>query len=270
MNNLWQIGTVSVAFHPPAAYGARIMALDDTDFVDRDYQAIRTAGMGLGAGTGTGTGTGTGVGVGGGSAAAAPVSRTDSLRRAPTREELDSQLTATQQQLAKLREAQEQLERARAAVEDLRRRRGEFQAGRDELRQQLGRGVGLLEKAEFESRRDAEQLGRSLTGLKEAHALIENLDEQTWTDGDWEQQLSRALTTIENARMEWNGARLKWPVLDGKGPGPAKAPPLVGPMAEMADLPFSKLCRLGLGLTWPLLVVGGSTLVALILLRWRH
>ena len=43
--------------------------------------------------------------------------------RAPTREELDSQLTATQQDLAKLREAQEQLERAKAAIEEMRRRR---------------------------------------------------------------------------------------------------------------------------------------------------
>lgn len=241
------------------------MALDETDFVDRDYQKARTGGVGIGSGASASAGSG-----GGGGIAAGAESRADSLRRAPTREELDSQLTSTQQQLAKLRETQEQLERARTAVEDLRRRRGEFQAGRDELRQQLGRGVGLLEKAEFESRRDAEQLGRSLSGLKEAQALVENLDEQTWTDDDWEQQLGRALTTIENAHMEWNGARLKWPILDGKGSSVAEAPPRVAALAGISDLPFTKLCRLGLGLTWPLVVLGGSALGAAILLWWRR
>ena len=49
--------------------------------------------------------------------------------RAPTREELDSQLTGTEQHLAKLRETQEQLERARIALEEMRRRRAEFAAG---------------------------------------------------------------------------------------------------------------------------------------------
>lgn len=241
------------------------MALDDTDFVDRDYQATRAAGVGLASGGLASTSSG-------GAAGALPAGvapHSDLLRRAPTREELDSQLTATQQQLAKLRETQEQLERARTAVEDLRRRRSEFQAGRDELRQHLGRGVGLLEKAEFESRRDAEQLGRSLSGLKEAHALIENLDEQKWTDADWEQQLGQALTTIENARMEWNGARLKWPILDGKSTERADPLASASPVTGMTDLPFFKLCRLGLGLTWPLLVLGVAAVVVVILL-WRR
>ena len=71
------------------------MALDGTDFVDTDLRTsggssprLATAGQSVSAVSG----------------------------RAPTREELDSQLTATQQDLAKLREAQEQLERAKAAT----------------------------------------------------------------------------------------------------------------------------------------------------------
>jgi hypothetical protein len=86
------------------------MALDGTDFVDTDLRTsggssprLATAGQSVSMATG----------------------------RAPTREELDSQLTATQQDLAKLREAQEQLERAKAAIEEMRRRRGE--CGRDML-----------------------------------------------------------------------------------------------------------------------------------------
>ena len=105
------------------------MALDGTDFVDTD---LRTPG-----GSSPRLAT-----AGQAGAAGATVSG-----RAPTREELDSQLTATQQDLAKLREAQEQLERAKAAIEEMRRRRAEFQTGREEMLQNLLRGVSLLEQA---------------------------------------------------------------------------------------------------------------------------
>ena len=211
------------------------MALDSTDFEDADYSPSRTAGTG----------------------------------RAPTREELDAQLTGTQQQLAKLRETQEQLERARIALEEMRRRRTEFSLGLNETRQQLTRGSGLLEKAEFDARRDAEQLARTLEGLRGSLATLEPLGEKSWTDENWEQELTRALTTIENARLEYNAARLKWPLLEGRAASaaePARAPE--GP--ALASLPLGKLCRLGLAFTWPLalvlLVVGA---VALLLLARR-
>ena len=129
------------------------MAFDGTDFVDTDYSGPRPIPPG---------------------------------GRAPTREELDAQLSGTQQQLAKLREAQDQLERARAAVEEMRRRRAEFTNGRAEMRQALTRGIGMLEKAELDPRRDAEQLAKSLDGLRTALGQIERLNEQSWTAETWE------------------------------------------------------------------------------------
>ena len=66
------------------------------------------------------------------------------------------------------------------------------------------------------------------------------------------------MTTIENARMEWNSARLKLPVLAGenqpaaiaeKNSAPAPAAP------SLAELPFGQLCKIGLAMTWPLLLV---------------
>jgi len=174
--------------------------------------------------------------------------------RAPTREELDAQLTGTQQQLAKLRETQEQLERARASLEEMRRRRTEFTLGLAEMRQQLTRGVGLLEKAELDARREAEQLARTLDGMRAATGSLEPLSDKAWTDENWEQELTRALTVIENARMELNAARLKWPMLDGKTAPAGSATETSGGAASLAELPLNQLCKLGLALTWPLAV----------------
>src|SRR6516225_121796 len=69
--------------------------------------------------------------------------------RAPTREEVDSKVAETQQKLAELRRAQEELERERATLDETRRRQLEFQTSRQEMIQNLTRGVGLLQESEF-------------------------------------------------------------------------------------------------------------------------
>lgn len=172
---------------------------------------------------------------------------------APTREELDSRLTGAQQQLAKLRESHEQIEREIAAIEERRRRRAEFAQGLEEMRHELTRAVAILEKSEIDARRMAEQVARSLEGIREASTSLEPLNEEAWVAETWEQELSRGLATIDNARMELNAARLKWPQLEGKTPlEESKAD---SPVATITQLPLSKLCRIGFALTWPLAAV---------------
>src|SRR5215475_824605 len=97
-----------------------------------------------------------------------------SARRAPTPEEVDSKVADAQQKLAELKREQEVLERERAGLEETRRRQMEFQTGRQEAIQNLTRGVALLEEAEFNARRDAEQMGRALVDLREALAKVES------------------------------------------------------------------------------------------------
>ena len=212
------------------------MAFEGTDFEDTDYSKPRPSGL---------------------------------AGRAPTREELDSQLTGTQQQLAKLRETQEQLERARIALEEMRRRRSEFSAGLAEMRQQLTRGEGLLQKAELDARREAEQLARSLEGLRAALQTLEPLNDSAWTDENWEQELTRGLTAIENARLEFNGARLKWPVLDG-APDPHRGADAAVGAGGLASLSTAQWMRIGFAITWPLAVVALIAVIAAVVLFSRR
>lgn len=177
-------------------------------------------------------------------------------------------MTSTQQQLAKLREAQEQLERAKAELEEMRRRRAEFQSGRAEMQDQLTRATGLLGNAEFEARRSAEQMSKSLAGLRHSLEQVQAINEQAWTDADWTQHLSRSLTIIESARMELNSARLQWPVLDGERA--AASPAMSASMQTLADLPLRRLLRLGLALTWPLLVASLAAVIVLALALGRR
>ena len=186
--------------------------------------------------------------------------------RAPTREEVDSRVIEAQQKLTELKRVQEELERERASLEETRRRQIEFQTGREELIHNLARAVGLLEEAEFGARREAEQMSKALVDLREGLTKVQAIHEESWTKDNFSMELTRALTTLENARMEFNAAQLKFSVLSGRSPEEAASQPGVGSgKAEpLSSYRFAELCRMGLALTWPLVLVGLLTIGVLI------
>jgi hypothetical protein len=215
---------------------------DATEFVDTDFQTHQTPGASL----------------------------TDPLR-APTREEVDRKVVEAQQKLAELKRAQEDLERERATLEELRRRQLEFQTGRQEMVRHLTRGLGLLEEAEFNARRDAEQMVKTVADFRDALQKIQAIHDEIWTKENFQIELTRALTTIENARMEWNSARLKLPVLAGetaqKTEEQAAPAPAVSPFANMS---LGEMCKIGFAMTWPLLAVALAALGVFIAILLKH
>jgi chromosome segregation ATPase len=221
---------------------------DPSEFVDDDYQAARKAALGL-------------------SGAAAASTLPSDPNRAPTREELESRVGDMHNKLADLKRAQQELERERSDLEETRRRQAEFTKGRQEMEQHLTRGIGLLEEAEFAARRDAEQMSKTLVDLREALIKVQSVHEEAWTKENLNTELTRALTTIENARMEWNSARLKFMVLKGE---------IATEAAQTADKQdnfenllrqksYAELCKLGLALTWPIALAALAIFLVLLL-----
>jgi len=188
--------------------------------------------------------------------------------RAPTRDEVDRKVVEAQQKLAELKRAQDDLERERASLEELRRRQTEFQTGRQEMIHHLTRGLGLLEEAEFNARRDAEQMVKTVTDFRDALDKIQAIHDETWTKDNFSIELTRGLTTIENARMEWNAARLKLSVLDGEAKEKSETGPISAPgLTPFANASFGELCKFGLAMTWPLVLIALGALVAVLM---RH
>ena len=191
---------------------------------------------------------------------------------APSRDDTDRKVVEAQQKLVELKRAQEELERERAGLEELRRRQNEFTTGRQEIIQQLTRGLGLLEEAEFAARRDAEQMVKTVGDFRAALAKVQAIHDETWTKENFQIELTRALTTVENARMEWNSARLKLPVLAGETKRGSDAPASVfAPAAapSLAELSFGQLCKIGFAFTWPLLLAALAALGVFIALLAR-
>jgi seryl-tRNA synthetase len=215
---------------------------DATEFIDTDFQAHKS-----------------------------PATGGDTLR-APTREEVDRKVVEAQQKLTELKRAQEELERERSTLEELRRRQLEFQNGRQEIIHNLTRGLGLLEEASFNLRRESEQMNKTIADFREALTKVEAVHDETWTKENFSVELTRALTAVENARMEWNSARLKLPALAGETAKKVEPETVVQPTTSLplAELSFVQLCKMGLALTWPLLIVSLGALGVFIAILLRR
>jgi len=185
-------------------------------------------------------------------------------------EELLEQASLAQQKLSQLQLEQDKVQQNLTELEESKRRRYECGVGREESLRDLTRGIAVLQKTEFDARAEAEQMTRTLDGLKEALAQVEAIDEKNWKTKDWNVVLSRDSATVENARMEWNTARLKWAVLNSSNllneedEENLESKPLK-PFTEAQS--FVDMCRLGFALTWPVavavLAIGGLIVYAL-------
>ena len=189
--------------------------------------------------------------------------------RAPTHEEVDTKVTELQNKLSELKRRQNELERERSGLEETRRRQLEFTNGREEMVRHLTRGISLLEQSEFAARQQAEQMSKSLVDLREALVRIQSIQELAWTQDNFNAELTRALALIENARMEWNSAQLKFNVLSG---ALEEMPPTVSSRANpftdgLAQKDFLEVCRLGLAITWPIAVGALAIFLALVFKR---
>ncbi|MGA3178737.1 MAG: hypothetical protein ABSF38_00185 [Verrucomicrobiota bacterium] len=221
---------------------------DASDFVDSDFQSARQTACAA-------------------PLPALPAGSPPPPNRPPTREEIESLVSQKQIKLAELKRAQEDLERERAGLEELRRRQMEYQTSRAEMLQHLTRGIGLLEEAELTARRDADEMARALGEFRDAVSKVQGINEQLWTQDNYSVELTRALTTLENARMEWNSARLKFPFLAGI---PAAETETAAPKARppsLATASLAQLCKIGLAVTWPIWLVGLAIFIVLLLRR---
>lgn len=189
-------------------------------------------------------------------------------QRAPSREEVEARLTDLHSRLAELKREQSEIERERSAFEETRRRQSEFTTGREELIRDLSRGVQLLEQEEFNLRRDAEQMAKSLKELRDGLSRLQAIQQDGWTKENLSAELSRAMGVVDHARMEWNTARLKFPVLSRKPdePGPGAEAPSVAGLGQ-PQRNFMELATVGLAYTWPIALIGLGILATLLLKR---
>src|SRR3954466_15106094 len=118
-------------------------------------------------------------------------------------EHLDSQVQKAQEQLLQLKRQQDQIEKQKRELEELSRKQEELERGRAEMSDKLTRSLVVVEREAYDAQKRLEQLRAMRESFGQHLELIEAIDPKSWNPADLHKELSRALSTVEGARVEF-------------------------------------------------------------------
>jgi len=180
-------------------------------------------------------------------------------------EHLDSQVQKAQEQLLQLKRQQEQIEKQKRELEELSRRQDELEHGRAEMADKLTRSLVVLEREGYNAQSRLEQIRAARESFGQHLELIEAIDPKSWNPSDLHKELSRALSTVDEARSVYNEQRSRLQAAGGNE-GEASLPDVGTDSYESNDgRSFSQWFQIGVALTLPLIIFGA---IALALFIW--
>src|SRR6185295_18979729 len=145
-------------------------------------------------------------------------------------EHLDSQVQKAQEQLLQLKRQQEKIEKQKRELEELSRRQEELERGRTEMLDKLTRSLVILEREAYHSQKKVEQLRVTHESFTQHLQHLESIDPKSWNPTDLHKELSRALSTVDDARAEFSQQRSRLQAAEDSSdvPLPEVAPDIGG------------------------------------------
>ena len=182
-------------------------------------------------------------------------------------EHLDSQVQKAQEQLLQLKRQSEQIEKQKRELEELSRRQEELERGRAEMTDKLSRSLVILEREGYESQRKLEQIRATHESFTQHLQLLEAIDPKSWNPADLPKELSRALSTVDDARAEFSQQRSR---LEAGNTDESTNLDLPEPTSGLGGgfggaNSFSQWVQIGLALSLPLIIFG---ILALLIFFW--
>ncbi len=199
-----------------------------------------------------------------------PVSDFNLTRMAKHRHEVEDQVVHAMQELERLRKRQEDLEREKTDLEDLRRRQDEYERGKREMVERFSQSLVSLEKDELQAERMAELLGATRKRFKTMLAELQAINEELWAEGQIREELNKASTVLEDARMEYNKSMSKLDAVSGGKKMGGEHQPVVfeeGRPVHEAEKPFGHWVKVGFAVSLPIIVVLVVLTVVFFILR---
>ncbi len=183
-------------------------------------------------------------------------------------EHLDSQVQKAQEQLLQLKRQQEQIEKQKRELEELSRRQEELERGRAEMTDKLTRSLVVLEREAYDAQKKMEQLRATRESFGQHLELLETIDPRTWNPSDLNKELSRALSTVDDARTEYSQQRSRLQATADEhesGPLPETSSGFEsnGGMSHS----FGQWLQIGLAFTLPLIVFAALALLIFLYLN---
>jgi hypothetical protein len=165
-------------------------------------------------------------------------------------QEINLNIQRAEEQLLDLKRQQEEIERQKRELDELSRKQREFDEGRRDIVEKLTRGLVLLEREEFEVKRELEQIKIVRDSFAEHLGQTEGLNPANWSAEELPSELTKALARVDQAKAIYNQSRARLLALRqaedglaaGDDPGSELAPLSSGPSYEKS---FGAMVREG-------------------------
>ena len=190
----------------------------------------------------------------------------DLTEEAPSAEHLDNQVQKAQEQLLHLKRQQEQIEKQKRELEELSRRQEELERGRAEMSDKLARSLVVLEREAYDTQKKLEQLRTTRESFGQHLELVEAIDPKSWNPTDLHKELSRALSTVEDARTEFSQQRSRLQAAD-ENSNDVALPETASDVAHLLNgsRSFGQWAKIGFAFSLPLMIFA---FIAFLLIFW--
>ena len=124
-------------------------------------------------------------------------------------EDLGEEVQKTNTELEKLKRQLEDIEKQKLRLEELKKRQDELEVGRSEMADKLTRSLVTVQREAEEAQKRLEQLNSIHNSFTQHLRYIEAINPKAWGALDLPKELSKALSAVEDARVEYMKAQAK-------------------------------------------------------------
>jgi predicted RNase H-like nuclease (RuvC/YqgF family) len=157
-----------------------------------------------------------------------------------TANEINIKVQRVEEQLLDLKRQQEEIERQKKELDELSRKQREFDEGRRDIVEKLTRGLVLLEREEFEVKRELEQIKIVRDSFAEHLGQTENLNPADWSSEELPTELTKALARVDQAKAIYSQSRARLQALRQAEEGQADESIPSDLMPEVGGVPYEK------------------------------
>ena len=187
---------------------------------------------------------------------------------ASTASEINLKVQHVQEQLLDLKRQQEEIEHQKRELEELSRKQREFDEGRREIVEKLTRGLVLLERQEFEVKRELEQIKLVRDNFAEHLGETEGLNPADWSSEELPSELTRALARVDQAKSIYSQSRARLSALREAEEIQEEVPAEYPQEYSVYEKSFTTMVREGFAYSLaPLLLLGLAAMFAYLVLH---
>jgi hypothetical protein len=167
--------------------------------------------------------------------------------------ELGDKVQQVRAELESLKQKQEEIEREKARLEELKRRQDGLEQGRADMLDKLTRALVVVQRETEESQKRVEQMHSIYASFSQHLRQLEDINARSWSPQDLPRELSKALSSVEDARAEYIKSQAKLSVDTSSEITPSPMMESEYPLED--DRSFGYWLRSGFAFTLPLQII---------------